>query len=215
MMTMFSRSAARRPLAAVLQAVLAAGVALSFAFGAALVTSVISAAPASAHAVLVKITPAASAKLTTAPSQVVVEFNETVGSTFTTVVVTNATGLNVARGKPTVLGATVTQALSPDLTSGEYRVVYRVSSDDGHPVTGDSRFTLTLAPRTSPATSAAAPSASPSAATPSAPATATLSAAGPTADQGGWLAQNLFPVLGAVGLLIIGAGLLLWERRRH
>lgn len=212
---MFSRSAARRPLAAVLQAVLAAGVALSFAFGAALVAWVISAAPASAHAVLVKIAPAADAKLTTAPSQVVVEFNEPVGSTFAAVVVTNAAGVSVGSGKPTVLGGKVTQPLSPEMTSGAYRIAYRVTSDDGHPVTGESKFTLTLASGLSPATSAAAPSASPSAATPSVPVTATLSAAGPTTDQGGWLAQNLFPVSGAVGLFIIGAGLLLWERRRH
>ena len=212
---MFSRSAARRHLAAVLPTVLAAGVALSFAFGAALVTSVISAAPAAAHAVLVKITPAADAKLTIAPSQVVMEFNEPVGSTFTTVVVTNAAGVNLSSGKPTVLGGKVTQTLSPEMASGDYRIAYQVSSGDGHPVTGESRFTLTLAARTSPATSAAAPSASPSAATPPAPATATLSAEGPTADQGGWLAQNLFPVSGAAGLLVIGAGLLLWERRRR
>jgi copper resistance protein C len=215
MMTMFSRSAARRPLAAVLQAVLAAGVALSFAFGAALVTSVISAAPASAHAVLVKITPAADAKLTTAPSQVVVEFNETVGSTFAAVVVTNAAGVSLSSGKPSVLGGKLTQALRPEMASGDYRVAYRVTSDDGHPVSGESKFTLTLAAGPTPATSAAAPSASPSAAAPSAPATSTLRAEGTTADQRGWLAQNLFPVAGAVGLLIIGAGLLLWERRRR
>lgn len=213
---MFSRSAARRPLAAVLPTVLAAGVALSFALGAALVTSVISAAPASAHAVLVGISPAADAKLTTAPTQVVVEFNEPVGSTFTTVAVTNvATGVNLSSGKPTVLGGKVTQPLGPEMASGAYRIAYKVSSGDGHPVTGESKFTLTLAARTSPAASAAAPSASPSKATPSSPATATLSAAGPTAEQGGWLAQNLLPVSGAAGLLIIGAGLLLWERRRR
>lgn len=215
MTMMFSRSAARRPLAAVLPTVLAAGMALSFAFGAALVTSVISAAPASAHAALVKITPIAGARLTQAPTEVVLEFNEPIGSNFSTVVVTNATGVNVGSGTPTMLGGKVTQPLSPGLTSGDYRVAYRVTSVDGHPVTGEARFTLALAARRSPAASAAAPSASPSAATPSAPATATLSAEGPTADQGGWLARNLLPVSGAVGLLIIGAGLLLWERRRH
>jgi methionine-rich copper-binding protein CopC len=208
---MFSHSSSRRPLGTVMACI----VGLSFAFGAALVTSVISAAPASAHAVLVKITPAADAKLTTAPSQVVVEFNETVGSTFAAVVVTNAAGVSLSSGKPTALGGKVTQALSPEMASGDYRVAYRVTSDDGHPVSGESKFTVTLAAGTSPATAAAAPSASPSAANPSVAATATHLAEGPTAEQGGWLAQNLFPVAGAVGLLIIGAGLLLWERRRR
>jgi methionine-rich copper-binding protein CopC len=208
---MFSRSSSRRPL----ETVMAGIVALSFAFGAALVTSVISAAPASAHTALVKTTPAGNAQLTKAPTQVVLEFNETVGSTFTTVVVTNAAGDSVSSGKLTVLDTKVTQPLSPEMASGAYRIAYKVTSEDGHPVTGESKFTLTLASGSSPATSAATPSASPSAAKPSVPVTATLSAEGPTADQGGWLTRNLVPVSGAFGLLVIGAGVLLWERRRH
>jgi copper resistance protein C len=201
----------RRPLAAVL----AAGAALSFAFGAALVTLVIGAAPASAHAGLLKITPAANAQLTTAPAQVVVEFNEPVSNKFVTVVVTTDAGVSVARGKPTVLGGKVTQELSPNMASGGYRITYRVVSEDGHPVTGESTFTLTPAPSTSPATSAGAPSASPSAATPSVPVTATPLPAGPTADKGGWLTRNLVPLSGAVGLFVIGAGVLAWERKRR
>ena len=205
----------RRSLPTVLPTVLAAGAALSFAFGAALVTSVISAAPASAHAALVKITPTANAQLTTAPMQVVVEFNEPVSTNFATVAVTTAAGVTVSSGKPTVLGGKVTQALSPDLASGEYRVAYQVTSDDSHPVTGESKFTLTLAPGTGPATPTEAPSDSPGAATPSIPVTAKPAADDPSADQGGWLTQNLAPVSGAVGLLVIGAGVLLWERRRR
>src|SRR5665647_3912023 len=105
---MFSPLSSRRSLATVL----ATGMAVSFALGASLVTSVISAAPASAHAALVKITPDADARLTNAPTQVVLEFDEPVSATFATIVVTTAAGLSVARGKPTVLGAKVTQALS-------------------------------------------------------------------------------------------------------
>ena len=137
MRTVPTLSSSRRPLATVLLAVLAAGAALSFAFAAALVTSVISAAPASAHAVLVKITPTANAQLTTAPTQVVVEFNQPVSTNFARVVVTTAAGVDVAQGKATVLGAKVTQALIPDLTSGHYRVAFGVTSNDGHPVTGE------------------------------------------------------------------------------
>jgi methionine-rich copper-binding protein CopC len=210
-----SPSSSHRPVPSVLQAVLAAGCALSFVFGAALVTSVITAAPASAHAALVKITPAAGARLTKAPAQVVAEFNEPVSSNFATVVVTTAAGAGVARGKATVLGGKVTQALSPDLASGDYAVAFRVTSDDGHPVTGESKFTLTLAPGSSPATSTGAPSVSRSAATPSVPVIAARSAADPAAEQGGWLTRNLVPASGAVGLLVIGAGVLLWERRRR
>lgn len=215
---MFAPSTSRRPLAAVV----AAGLALSFAFGAALVTSVISAAPASAHAALIKITPDADAQLTTAPTQVVLEFDEPISTTFATVVVTTAAGVNVARGRPTVLGAKVTQALIPDMASGDYRVAYRMVSDDGHPVSGESKFTLALTPGTSPATSAGATSASssttsasPSRATPSLPVAAAPPAEGTQAGQGDWRTRSLAPIAGAVGLLVIGAGVLLWKRQRH
>lgn len=191
--------------------VLAAGFAVSIALGTMFGTAV----PASAHAVLVKITPAADARLTKAPAQVVVEFNEPVSTTFATVVVTTAAGVNVARGKATVLDDTVTQTLGLDLTSGDYKVAYRVPGDDGHPVTGTSKFTLTLAPGPASAKSTRTPSAAPSGAAPSVPVLAHPPAADPAADQGGWLTRNLAPVSGAVGLLVIGAGVLLWERKRR
>lgn len=211
MRAMFSPSP-RTPLATAL----AAGVAMSFALGAALVTSVITAAPASAHAVPVKITPAADAQLTTAPTEVVLEFDEPVGATFATVVVTAAAGITVARGKPTVLGTKVTQQLSPGLASGGYRVAFRVVSDDGHPVSGESTFSLRLTPGTSPATSAGIPAVSASAPPPSSSlAVAGASAKEPKPGQGDWLSRFLLPIAGALGLLVIGAGVLLWDRQRH
>lgn len=212
---LFSPLSSRRSLATVL----ATGMAVSFALGASLVTSVISAAPASAHAALVKITPDADARLTNAPTQVVLEFDEPVSATFATIVVTTAAGLSVARGKPTVLGAKVTQALSPTMASGGYRVAFRVVSNDGHPVSGQSRFTLALTSGTSPATSGgtlvAPPSASPSPATNSVPAVAGPSANRPNPRQGGWLSSFLVPIVAAVGLLAIGAGVLLRYRQRR
>jgi methionine-rich copper-binding protein CopC len=210
---MFSRSSSRSPLATVV----AAGVAMLFALGTALVTSVISAAPASAHAVLVKITPGPNAQLTTAPKEVVLEFDERVSTTFATVVVTTAAAVTVARGKPTVLGSKVTQALAPGLASGGYRVAFRVVSDDGHPISGESTFTLRLTSTTSPAASiapSASASASPSPATPSVHAVAGLSAKAPKPEQAGGLSRFLVPIAGAVGLLVIGAGVLLWDRQR-
>ena len=213
--TLLSLSSSRRPLADVLKTLLAVGVTLSFAFGATLVTAVVSAAPASAHAVLVKISPAANAQLTRAPTQVVVEFNEPVSTKFARVVVTTARGVSAMQGPPTVLGGTVTQALSPGLTPGEYRVAFGVTSSDGHPITGESKFTLTLASGTSPSSAAEATPASPSTATPSVPVTAAPSAENSPADRGGWLTRNLVPVSGALGLLVIGGGVLLWERRRR
>lgn len=206
-----------RPLAAIF----AAGLALAFTLGVVLVTSVIGASPASAHATLVSITPSAGAVLTKAPSTVVVEFNEPVSTSFATVLVTTSAGVSVVRGKPTVLGGKVTQALNPDLASGGYRIAYKVVSDDGHPVTGQSRFTLRLASGARPSTpaptassaSSGVPSPSASAAAPSA---AAPSAGQTTSGQGGRLSSSAVAITGAVGLaVVIGAGFLLWQRRRR
>jgi methionine-rich copper-binding protein CopC len=207
--------------------VLVTGIALSLTMVAALVAmvvamvvaSVISAAPASAHAALVKITPNADAHLTTAPREVLLEFDEPVSATFATVVVTTAAGVTVVRGRPRVLGAKVTQALSPEMASGSYRVAYRVVSSDGHPVSGESRFTLTLTSGPSPATLGLTPSASASASsgppTPSAPALARPPTKSPKPGQAGWLSRSLVPIGGAAGLMIVGGGVLLWACRRR
>jgi methionine-rich copper-binding protein CopC len=202
---MFSSSSARRPLSRLL----GAGFALSFACGAALLTSVIGAAPASAHSVLISITPQEGAQLTTAPTEVVLVFNEPVSTTFVTVVVTNTAGVSVAKGKASVLGGTVTQALSPDMASGGYRVAYRVTSDDGHPITGESRFTLKQASATSPATAKTPTPAPTDSVQP------THSVQGQPAVQGNPPARLLTPIAGAVALLVIGAAGLSWRRRRR
>ena len=181
-----------------------------------MVTSVVTATSASAHAELVKITPDADAGLTTAPKDVVLEFSEPVNTSFTTVVVTSAAGVSVTSGKPSVVGAKVTQALVPRMAAGAYRVAFRVVSNDGHPVAGESRFTLTLAPTTSPppsSLSASPPSASPSA-TPLVATTDVAPLPGPNAGQSGGLSRSGLAAAGAFTLLCIGAGLLVW-RRKH
>jgi len=200
------RSTSSRRLSAVTVALVA-----SSAFALAAVTSVVNAAPASAHAELVRITPDKDAQLTTAPKDVVLGFNEPVNTSFATVVVTSATGVSVTSGKPVVVGTTVTQALVPGMATSAYRVAFRVVSNDGHPVTGESSFTLTLAPTTSPSTSP--PSASPPT-TPSITATNVAPAQDPDAGQSRGLGRSGLTLAGAFALLLIGAGLLLW-RREH
>jgi methionine-rich copper-binding protein CopC len=223
MRAMFSQPLSPRSVARVL----VTSVTLSLTMGAALAAvvvamvfaSVISAAPASAHAALVKITPEADAHLTTAPTEVMLEFDEPVSATFAAVVVTTAAGVTVVRGRPRVQGAKVTQALSPEMVSGSYRVAYRVVSNDGHPVSGESRFTLTLTSGPSPATLGGTPGASASASsgppTPSAPALARPPTNSPEPGQAGWLSRSLVPIGGAAGLLVVGGGVLLWARQRR
>ena len=205
------RSTSHRYLSAVTVTVVA-----SLAFGFAMVSAVVTAVSASAHAELVKITPDVDAQLTTAPRQVVLEFSEPMNTSFATVVVTSAAGVSVTSGKPSVVGATVTQALVPHLAAGAYRVAFRVASNDGHPVAGESRFTVVQAPTTS--RSASQPSASPRSASPSAtPLVATTDVAptpSPNTGQGGGLSRSSLATAGAFGLLLIGAGLLLWRRKR-
>ena len=194
---------------------LTGGLMFSSALGAATVVLVVVAAPASAHTVLVKITPLAGAELTTEPTEVVLEFDEPVNSTFATVVVSTAGGVSVTRGKPAVLGARVRQPLSHGMSSGVYRVAYRVVSNDGHPVSGESSFTLTLAPTAGSGTprSSAPVSSSSRQPTSAVAATAGPSTTSPRPGQRGLLNRLLLPISGALALLTGGGGVFLWHRR--
>ena len=207
-----------------LSTVLVAVAALS-TVGLAGITSVVGAAPASAHTELVRITPARHAQLVAAPRNVVLEFSQPVSDSFATVVVTTAEGVAVTSGKPTVIGAKVTQTLTSPLAGGIYRVAFRLVSSDGHPVTGESDFTVSLVPAAAPST------AETSAAEPSTTASSDLSFARPSGEvadgaptrgsDGGagvgvgvGVSGSTRAVAGAVGLVIMGSVLLLWRRQR-
>ena len=147
-----------------------------------MLTPLVAATGAQAHAVLRSISPADGAQLTQAPTQVVLTFDEPVSTSFATVTVTDASGDSVVSGRTQVDGAKVTQALKGDLPSGKYSVAYRVVSDDGHPVSDKTTFTLALPASDTPTSDAPTSSTSPS--TTSA-ATATGSATSPpTASPG-------------------------------
>lgn len=205
---MFSHSSMTRRLSPVLVAALTAS-----ALGLALFTTVISATSAAAHAELVRITPETNARLTTAPTEVVLEFSEPVSASFATVLVTTAGGTVVTRGKPAVVGARITQALNPRLDAGAYHVAFRVASADGHPVTGESGFTLLPVPASSGSPSTSVPSVSPPE-TRSPVGPGLTPAQSPRASPDGGLSRLMTVIAGAVGLLIGGAALLLWIRKR-
>ena len=169
------------------------------------------AAPASAHATLVSVSPRDGTTLTSAPREVELVFDEPVSQRFTSVVITGPDGADVTGGPARVQGSHVSAPLTPGLGSGEYRVAFRVVSDDGHPVLGQSRFTLRLAAEPSPTTGGGSPAASRTAA-----ATAPVGAPTSLAGEGGepWLTAHLPVLSGALLLLVVGAGALLWDRRR-
>lgn len=101
----------------------------------------ITAAPASAHDVLVSTSPKDGQSLNAPPSQVELTFDQPALAVGTTMVVVGPSG-QVQRGKPALVNSTVRQALEPDLAAGMYTVTWRVTSADGHPVSGTLSFTV-------------------------------------------------------------------------
>ncbi|GAA4732247.1 hypothetical protein GCM10025782_34250 [Pedococcus ginsenosidimutans] len=117
-------------------------------------SSLVTALGADAHAALRSVTPADGTTVQTAPRQVVLEFDEPISSSFATVTVTGPGG-DAGNGRPKVDGTKVTLDLDSDLPSGAYKVAFRVVSEDGHPVSDTSSFRLAAA---APSTSSSAPS---------------------------------------------------------
>lgn len=96
--------------------------------------------PASAHAALVRSSPTSGSTLTAVPPEVALTFNEAIDPQFTSVTVKSGS-TTASTGKPTVEGPTVYQSLDPRMDEGTYTVSYRVTSADGHPVSGSYSFT--------------------------------------------------------------------------
>ncbi|MBC9935591.1 MULTISPECIES: copper resistance CopC family protein [unclassified Leucobacter] len=124
-------SRSRAGLGAVLGTAVAA---LALAFG--------PASPALAHDQLVGTTPANGEVVATAPESLTLSFNNNIIEVGTVVNVTGPDGSSVAAGEPTVAGTEVVQALNPDLADGSYTVVWRVVSQDGHPISGTQSFAI-------------------------------------------------------------------------
>jgi copper transport protein len=94
------------------------------------------ATPASAHAVLVSSSPAASAVVPSAPAEVVLTFSESVRKVPGKIRVIAPDGSRADRGEPSFEGAVVTVPVDPAAGRGTYLVSYRVISADSHPVSG-------------------------------------------------------------------------------
>ncbi|GAA3744365.1 hypothetical protein GCM10022379_12080 [Micromonospora maritima] len=108
------------------------------------------ATPASAHAVLVSSSPAASAVVPEAPAQVVITFSEGVRKVPGKVRVIAPDGSRADRGEPTFQGGEVTIPVDPSGPRGTYLVSYRVISADSHPVSG--AFTYSVGAPSEPPT---------------------------------------------------------------
>lgn len=109
------------------------------------------AAPASAHAVLLRATPAAGSVVPEPPAEVVLTFSEAVRAVPGKIRVIAPDGKRADQGEPVVSGAVVKIPVNPGGSRGTYLVSYRVISADSHPVAGG--FTYSVgAPSASPPT---------------------------------------------------------------
>ena len=112
------------------------------------------ATPAMAHSELTSASPSDGSTLTSAPTQVVLTFNENIIAIGNQVSVRDASGALVSDGNPTVVDSTVTQNLKPLTYNGVYAITYRIVSADGHPVERNLSFTLNAAGLPTPTSSA-------------------------------------------------------------
>lgn len=103
----------------------------------------LTAGPAAAHATRVAADPAENAVLNAGPARVSATFNERLQTTFAAVAVVGPDGNLWSSGDAQVQGAVVSVALRPLGPAGTYTVNYRVTSADGHVVTGSWSFRLT------------------------------------------------------------------------
>jgi len=102
------------------------------------------AAPASAHATLLRTAPAAGAILDQQPTELGLDFSEPVDLGLATVTVLDPGGTQVQQGRPAQGGAAneVVVRLRDGLRDGTYLVTYRVVSADGHPISGGYAFSI-------------------------------------------------------------------------
>lgn len=127
------------------------------------VLGVAAAGPAAAHDELVSTDPADGATVATAPDQVTLTFTDKAIALGTEVKVTAPDGSVVSAGDPQLGPTTVVQPLAPARPAGTYTVVWRVTSADGHPVSGTFHFAATSAVGVAAPTASAVPSEVPSA----------------------------------------------------
>jgi methionine-rich copper-binding protein CopC len=113
---------------------------------------------ASAHAVRVATDPVENAELSQAPQKASATFNEKLQPQFAAMTVVGPDGNLWSTGDPHVVGAVISVGVLPLGPSGTYTVNYRVTSADGHVVSGSWSFRLTVSGTGTPGPSASATS---------------------------------------------------------
>lgn len=101
--------------------------------------ALVGAPAASAHDVLKSTTPSDGTTVEQLPQAITLTFSEKPLALGLQILVKGPGG-DVAQGVPTIDGPVVTQPLSPQAPAGSYVVTYRVTSSDGHPISGTFSF---------------------------------------------------------------------------
>jgi methionine-rich copper-binding protein CopC len=169
---------------------------------------VLMAPPSLAHSQEVASDPADKSKVSIVPAAVTMTFNENVLRLGTKVLVTGPAG-NVTKGAPTVLNNVVRQALSADSPAGAYTVQWRVTSADGHPVSGKFTFTAARGASTQPATPSPSETTAPQTTAPQTTAPAVAPASGGTGMSG----LTVIGIAALVLAVLLAVGWILRSRR--
>lgn len=193
--------------------------------GGAALPAVVMAPAAAAHSVLLSVDPGDGATVEESPDTVVLTFNEEINQSFATVAVTTAEDRTNLAAEPVVDGDSVSVGLDA-LDAGTYTVGYRVTSADGHVISGSSSFTVAAsggAAESSGTAAADADAGAPTAAQDSATSSETGDA-GASGDQTDEAASSSTDdsatsgfgtalwVVGGLGVLLIGGGFVLLRR---
>nr|WP_218853284.1 copper resistance protein CopC [Microbacterium immunditiarum] len=165
------------------------------------------ATPAAAHDELTSASPAADESVEGVPAEVRLVFSGVLSpeAGATAVDVVDGAGASIADGAPVVEENTVTQALdAASGASGAIRVLWRVVSGDGHPISGEYTFTVSAPPSPTETTTAEPTTPATSEPTPTPTASPTAAADGDDADST-FADVWLWVVLGALAAALGGA----------
>lgn len=120
-------------------------------------SALLGAPAASAHAARVAAEPAEHAALRASPARVSATFNEALQPAFANMTVVGPDNNLWSEGDPSVAGAVLSVGVRPLGPAGTYTVNYRVTSADGHVVSGSWSFDLTVAGAGTPGPAASSP----------------------------------------------------------
>ena len=162
------------------------------------------ASPARAHDQLIGSDPAAGAQLDALPAALTLTFSGAIATDegASVVEVTDASGASLTDGTPSAQDNVLTQPLA-GAVSGAVKVLWKVVSSDGHPISGEFSFTVAGAP--APSESAEPiPTATDNATSPMETTTAEPGPAPAKTDATPWL-------VGGLVLLALGIGALIYS----